>query len=131
MKIYLAGNFVRREELSGYANLLTQDGHEITSSWLLPGKDHLDNGTDFLTDDPNEIRSWALRDVQDVVDSDVFVCFANDGHGRGGRHVEFGMAYTKGCAIYLVGERENVFHYLHSVHVVPDFTTLQKVLKNL
>ena len=51
--------------------------------------------------------------------------------GRGGRHVEFGLAIAWGKPVYLVGERENVFHWLPQVRVFPALDEVVNYLKTI
>ena len=37
------------------------------------------------------------------------------GDGRGGRHVEFGYAASRGKRLTIIGPRETVFHHLDGV----------------
>lgn len=107
--------------MSSKASELECRGHEVTSSWLSGLQDgHPD-------------AECAATDEADVRRSDVFVLFsekrdASEDRGRGGRHVEFGMAYAMGKRIIVVGERENVFHSLPGVVVVADWTEAMRAI---
>jgi hypothetical protein len=61
-----------------------------------------------------------------VLAADVLMAFTEfpgqtPGRARGGRHVEFGIAFAKEKRLMIVGPRENIFHWLPSVEVYPDF----------
>lgn len=106
MKVYLAGALPRRDELRGYADQLISNGVEVTSKWL------------WANDHP--VASWdnrnlAMRNVNDLLGSDVVLVFLDDDAGsKGGHHVEFGFAYgmhALGLArVEVVGEPKNIFH---------------------
>lgn len=119
MKIYLAARYSRREELVGYAEELRQAGHIITSRWLCGQHEH--KGPEALT--PLEHRElWALGNNEDILSADCVVSFTeleDSPYGRGGRHVEFGMAMATGRRLVVVGHRENIFHCMRFVTFCP------------
>ena len=120
MKIYLAARWGRRSELRGYRDELEKMGHTVTSRWL----------DDHDTGDADNAAFVATQDLDDIIDANALIFFGEDpllGLGkRGGRHVEFGFAFA--CAppktVFLVGPRENVFHYLPSVLWFEQWTNL-------
>lgn len=104
MKIYLAGAWSRREELRGYADDVGLLGlEECVSRWLW---------VEEQEDQPPEadLDRYAEMDIEDVRSCDLLVLFS--GGGRGGRHVETGVALALGKPVLVVGERENIFHHL-------------------
>lgn len=119
LKVYLAAPYSQKEQIKTYAEELRSVGIEVTSSWLdEPHKPT--TGPDDLTYEDNQ--RYAVRDVQDVVAAEVLVFFTDPTKTivRGGRHVEFGIAIGVGLyralPIFVVGGRENIFHYLPQVH---------------
>lgn len=140
MKIYLASRYSRREELCGYRDQLVELGHTITSRWLngshqisdegAPIGDHgeaLVEGDDGSTSArAAQLREgFAREDIADVVESDALIAFTEpprSDKGRGGRHVELGVALGWNCLaarhdlrlkqIFIVGYRENIFCWL-------------------
>lgn len=110
MKVYLSARYGRMAELVVYAAQLADLGIECTSRWL----------TGSTVDATAEN---ARIDVDDVYAADVFVTFSEEPvefsplsyASRGGRHVEFGIAYEAGTPCIVVGPRENVFHLLGEV----------------
>jgi hypothetical protein len=72
-----------------------------------------------MGDDSEEFYVYTANiDVEDVKAADILIFFAEDplvGVKRGGRHVEFGIAWTLGKPIYVINFKENVFHYLKGV----------------
>lgn len=102
MKLYLAGSWLRRDEIRGYADDLKKFGVEITSRWLYTHG----NMPDYQA---------ALEDLEDIRKADMLVLFTQDssaGYTTGGRHFESGYAWAKGMPMFIVGPRENVFHSL-------------------
>lgn len=120
MKLYLASRYDRREELVAIASVLQEQGHHVTSRWL-GGHGQPDADS-------------ALYDLTDVIVADVLILFTEEptAHvayaARGGRHVEFGYALRAGKRMFVVGPRENIFHELRAVTVVPDVAALVREL---
>jgi nucleoside 2-deoxyribosyltransferase len=120
--IYIASRFGRREEALSLAEELKKLGHNIISTWFLPGQAMQVNNPTF-----EEELTWNLeianRDWNEIFLSDTFITLTEDmdnlpeGAARGGRHAEFGMAVALHKTIYLIGQREHVFHYLPEVSV--------------
>jgi hypothetical protein len=51
--------------------------------------------------------------------------------GRGGRHVELGIAIERGLHIVVYGEPEHIFHALPSIWVSRDWTAVRQRLRKL
>lgn len=117
MKIYLASRYSRADEMQGVRDVLTTMGHEITSRWI----DH--HGGKYpgsftpqqLNDDPAYCSGIAGADWEDLAAADTVISFTCGSGGKGGRHVEFGMAVALGKRLAVVGPREHVFHTLPQV----------------
>lgn len=114
MKIYIAARFSKRHEANQLANHLQDLGHEITSRWVLPGSDHVvPTGMSEQAAD-SERQRFALEDLEDVISADCCISLMEEprGNGRGGRHIEFGIAVALHHRLMIVGPRETVFHHL-------------------
>ncbi len=108
-----------------WRDVLETKGHLVVSRWI-EGNHEISEAQASLSADhaDDECRRFAQEDVDDLIDADVFLSLsdpANFRTGRGGRHVELGLALAWGKPVILVGERENVFHWLPQVKVVPGF----------
>ena len=117
MKIYIAARFSRRPECNDLAHKLKTRGHIITSRWVKPDSDHvLPTGLSLQAAD-SERERFALEDVEDVVNCDTLVSLQEEprNNGRGGRHVEFGLALGLNKLIVCIGPRETVFHHLPKI----------------
>ena len=139
MKIYLASRYSRRKELCAYRDRLEELGHVVTSRWLNGSHQIADNGKpigesgEALVEGDaggNSSEAAAMRlafakeDVLDVMDSDLVISFTEPPKStasRGGRHVEFGLAIGVGKRVWVVGYRENVFHWLSDVKFYASF----------
>jgi hypothetical protein len=136
--IYLAARYSRREELCGYRAELEARGFKVPARWLLGSHQITDAGLtlgselEAAFEDEADQREhivslrteFALDDFEDVTSADLLVAFTQPPRtdkGRGGRHVEFGIALGKGMPIIAVGPRENIFCCLPQVTVYPDW----------
>lgn len=127
MKYYFAARYNRHPEMRSYRDDLQRfvPGAIVTSRWIDCHGGELDASftPEKLNADPKEC--WRLAgqvDLEDLDQSDVIVSFTGDGGGgKGGRHIEHGIAiaYTKmhrldnigwEFRLVLVGPRENIFH---------------------
>lgn len=117
-KIYLSARFDRQEELREYADVLNKKGIEITSRWLWMPAAFAASTLEFKD-------ICASMDLKDVRRSDIVISFTGDPKktSMGGRHIEFGIGLALERRMIVIGERENVFHFIHDVEVYPDFET--------
>lgn len=124
-RVYLAARYSRLEEMNGYAEQLRAEGHEVPARWLtgihnLEGEARATAKTveTEMVSMPLAVRRFAEEDLEDLLASDVLVCFTEHPRAkisRGGRHVEFGVALAFGKRLIVIGPRENVFHTLEEV----------------
>lgn len=117
MKIYLAARYSRHPEMRQYRGELERLGHVVTSRWI-NGEHQMAESTMFSSEGVTEVERFANEDFDDLMKSDCVISFteAPRSHtGRGGRHVEFGIALGNGMDVIVVGHRENVFHYMPEV----------------
>lgn len=131
MKVYLCSRYSRRDQMRAFRATLVEQGHEVTSRWLDTEWDRAEKGSSAA---PPEYREkYALIDYEDVQACEVIVAFTEapgDG-GRGGRHVEFGMAVALGKKLLVVGHRENIFHHLPQVNFVEGTEFVPDVLRRV
>lgn len=123
MKIYLASRYSRREEMVAAAALLVKHGHIVTSRWILGDHQVDDRGLSEQAHEAERTR-FATEDYDDLRAADCTISFTEPPRStssRGGRHVEFGMAMALGQLCVVIGPRENVFHCLPKVVVLPAF----------
>jgi hypothetical protein len=118
--VYLAGRFARRAELARYADDLEGMGFDVRCRWL----------ADDQADDPLYYPEAAKECVDDLLAADILIAFGEvpgEGYFSGGRHVMTGYALSQGKVVFLVGPRENVFHYLEGANLFhyPDWISLR------
>lgn len=121
MKIYMAAQYARRDELRIYREQLQARGIVVTSRWL-------DEKESLTSDMGNHKDEWyvetATIDLVDVDRADAVIFFAESplvGIKRGGRHVEYGYALKSNKPIFVIGPKENVFHYVPRVYHFDSF----------
>jgi hypothetical protein len=109
MKLYIASS--SQSKARQLSRQLEAAGYECTSSWVQKDE-KFDLGLSAYTD--YERRSLALRDEEDVRNAVDGVILIAESPGRfvpGGKHVETGMAIALGRSVYVLGQKENVFHW--------------------
>jgi len=114
--LYLAAAYERKNEMRGYRDRLVPFGYIITSSWI-DQDEGLDAGLgkDELNSDPSRGLPYALADIEAIGAADTVISFTGSG-GRGGRHVEFGIAIILAKQLIIIGPREHVFHCYPGIH---------------
>lgn len=126
MKVYLAARYSRRDEMRARRDQLARAGHIVTSCWL----DQPYEAAEALA--PHLYARIAKQDLADLWNAEAVIAFTeptsvpND--SRGGRHVEFGLAVAWHKAIFIVGPRENIFHYLVEALPCRDFDQALRTL---
>lgn len=114
MNIYLAAQFSEQALMLKWSLYLKDCGNSITSRWLYVSEEDETKLTD-------SVCNAALRDLEDIDKADVVISRTlkrGDLFTGGGRHIEFGYAYSKGKKLINVGGYESVFHHLPNVVTV-------------
>ena len=125
MKLYIASH--SQATASELKHRLEACGHAVVARWITADL-RFGLGVTAYTDD--ERRALALADEEDVRAADGLILLAEP-EGRtvpGGKHVETGIALALGRPVFVVGRRENVFHWHPLVRVVPGVEDLLAVL---
>lgn len=99
MIVYLSARYERAEEMRALRTRL----HEIP---------RIEVRSHWLDEKPNALPiRCAYIDRADIRSSDALIAFTETGSWpRGGRHVEFGIAWEAGKKLWVVGPEENIFH---------------------
>lgn len=129
-KIYLAAAYERADEMRGVRDVLEAIGYKVTSRWidLHEGAVPVAVGGDRLNSNPGMYVRYADADIADLRAADVVISFLGV-PGRGGHHIEFGLAVAWSKTLIVVGRRECVFHALPGVDWYPDWSRLMMALK--
>ena len=107
-KVYIAGPWVRREEIIKVGQRFKEAGFEVTSRWFTHEGDP--NDSTGANVDPKAIQKQALEDIEDVCRADVFVVV--NLQKSEGKAVETGIAIMQGIPVISVGTRSNIFQAL-------------------
>lgn len=126
-KIYIAAPFPRGPELRPVRDKLTGLGYTVTSRWLDVEAAVV---TPAASGHDDDAVSRASSDIDDLLAADTVISFTYPGEGKGGRHIEFGMAWAWEKQLFIVGPRENVFHTLPRVTWYPDLESLLEALNH-
>ncbi len=128
MKIYLAARYSRAAEMRKARQRIENADHTVTSTWIDQKSEEIP--LDTLNANPTAHAQYALRDLYDLLDSEAVISFTSiRGGGRGGRHIEFGIALHSNKRLIIIGPRENVFHTLLAVDVYPDLDNALRALE--
>jgi hypothetical protein len=102
MRLYLAARFDHAETMRAikYFLKLYIPEIEITSRWIHA---HHSVGEQLA----------CLEDIEDIQKADALLFFSEPPlqYTKGGRHVEFGIALILSKKMWVIGSKENVFHY--------------------
>lgn len=123
MKFYIAAH--DRLLASLVAGVIVRAGHHCTSTWIknefLPTESHT----------MEERMSIAFEDVEDVLSSDVLALVAGAEKYSGGKFVEAGIAMGRGIPVIVIGRRENMLLWHHSVMSVETAEMAAKVISDI
>mgnify|MGYP001588867675 CR=1 FL=1 len=126
-KVYLAARYSRNAEMRGVRDVLEAIGHKVTSRWIDQHGGNLLESivAEKLNAEPEACAHYAHVDLDDLSGADTLISSTSaDGGGKGGRHVELGVAIGLGLRLVLVGPREHVFHTLPDIEWYPDWAHL-------
>ena len=103
---------------------LQAGGHVVTSRWITTDK-KFHQGVEAYTD--AERTAIALMDEEDVrqaTDGLVLIAEPPGEMVPGGKHVETGIALAMGRPVFVIGRKENIFHWHPAVRVFADLDAL-------
>ena len=126
-RIYLAARYSRRIEMEQHKLIFEIMGFEVVSRWH--------RGSHEINDDESAFDQnvkFAEEDLEDLKSADIVIHFtevSRTNNGRGGRHVELGLALAYGKENHIIGPRENIFHYLKEVHKWEDINNFIKAVQ--
>lgn len=127
LNIYLAGRFVRQEDLKllrKYLHATTL--HRVTSRWLDIDQLEFEDGNWA-----SYANACAERDLDDVKAADLLILDLPEPKvGKGGLYVELGYALALNKRVWIVGTRTNVFCHTTGVEYFPNWIEASKCLGN-
>jgi hypothetical protein len=120
--VYVSGATARSGELQDHARELEMQGFDVVSSWL-------------WRQGSRSASEAAAQDLADLRRSEVLIAFTqgvgHENYGRGGRHVELGVALSLEIPVVLIGPREHIFHELEDVYAARDWRSARERLERL
>lgn len=126
MKLYIAAH--SQEAAASLMQALQSRGHKVTSRWILADK-KFNQGIKAYTDaERTAITIMDEEDVRTAIDGLVLLA---EGPGKmvpGGKHVETGIALALGRDVFVIGRRENIFHWHPRVQL---FDSIQEFLEKI
>jgi len=125
MKLYIASH--SQAKALALKEALEAVGHVVVARWIVSDT-KFGHGVQAYTDD--ERRELAVMDEEDVRSADALILLA-ESEGQfvpGGKHVETGIAIALQRPVFVVGRRENLFHWHPSVTVLPSAEELVRTL---
>ena len=141
MNIYLAASYSRRAEIEGYAELLRGMGHQVTSRW------HQGRNTPLTGSDDMQrfAHHYARGDIADIESAELYIAFTTTPmpsevpgaaactapYKAGGTHVEFGIAVALTKELWVVGPRENIFHFMDGVRLFDSWPPAWEKLRGM
>lgn len=128
VKIFLAANYHRADQLMKLGIRLVDLGHDITSRWIWRPREL--RGIRDSESQINELVNYLLDDLEDIKSCEIFLSVSEavaPTHVHG-RHVAFGVAHGLGKRLWVLGIREHALHY---VPYVSHFQTLDQLLTAL
>lgn len=131
LKAYVAARWDDREDALFIKDCIEKAGIICTSTWLTPHDNQSMDALKAKTDVVSVARQKAIKDFEDIDESDILVLYSpKKAHrnGTGGKHVETGYALATGVPVFILGERENIFHYHPLVQVVDGVADLLATL---
>jgi hypothetical protein len=131
MKFFISGQIEDAPNVRHQMNLVEAAGHHITHDWT--ATDTFLGGREAKLQNRTETGQRAAKDIQGVIESDVYVLSSdNDAPGKG-MYVELGAALalheaTGKPAVYVIGKMNHLsVFYLHPA--VVHLPTIHDVLK--
>ena len=134
MKVYIASKFSSRHRMRPIKFKLKQLGFDMLSDWIdnNPLDETIGGDYDSIGNHPDASHAIAQRDLEQVLECDIFIIDTQDISSTGGRECELGMALMAPTPrIFRVGPIRNVFHAHKNIVVYKSWEDLLPVLETL
>ena len=129
MRFYIASHSLERAK--GLRDLLIGLGHKVTSRWITQDTKFGHSDSLYTPEERQRLAVMDEEDVRSAVDGVILLAEELGTNVPGGKHVEAGIAIGLGRSVYVVGRRENVFHWHPRVLVFKDCEVLLEYLTEL
>ena len=105
VSVYIAGPWKCKDQARKAKQAFEEAGFKVTSHWI-------DEHEDWDCED--SAQKQAIQDIEDIINSDVFVILNLD--SSDGKATELGFAYGLQLPVILVGDRtRNIFYHLPGI----------------
>ncbi len=115
MKFFIASH--SQETAKMVSDGLVALGHEVTARWITSDTKFSHGLTSYSDEERIHLTLMDEEDVHAAKDGLVLIAEAEGRFVPGGKHVETGMALALGRPVYVIGRRENLFHWHPRVRV--------------
>lgn len=120
-----------REIAIEVARQLRAAGHHVTSRWLEVDTKFGDTTAEYSDAERRDLALLNETDVRAATGGVVLITEAGRRCVPGGKHVESGIALALGRPVYILGRRENIFHWHPRCICFDDIDGLLKSLNSL
>ena len=95
-------------------------GHIVTARWITADSKFRDGLQAYSDDEKIQLTLMNEQDVRAASSGLVLIAETDGRYVPGGKHVETGIALALGRPVYVIGVRENLFHWHPLVRVFAD-----------
>lgn len=118
MKLYIAAH--SQTAAKSLKERIEEMGHVCTARWITTDEKFPQGLSAYSCDEKRELVVVDEHDVREAVDGLVLIAEPPGQLVPGGKHVETGMALAYGYSVFVIGRRENLFHWHPNVKVFED-----------
>lgn len=125
--VYLAAPFGRKLEMREKRDELWKLKQEVRARWIDEDIFTSDTTPSSVGEAPSSeyLGTYAEIDFEDAKGCNTFIVFPGVGAGH---HTEMGVALRQGSQVIVIGQKNNIFHYLPWVE---HYATWENFLENL
>src|SRR5256885_1088546 len=109
MNLYIASK--HQDKAAALRERLICDGHTITARWITDDKKFCSGVAAYTDDERIALARMDEEDVRRASDGLVLIAEPEGVNVPGGKHVETGIAIALGRRVFVLGRRENIFHW--------------------
>jgi len=118
LKFFIASH--SQIEAKKLRDILIEAGHVITSRWITEDTKFHKRISVYTDEERTRISQLDEQDVRKAEDGLVLIAEKEGKCVPGGKHVEMGIALCLGRSIYVIGRKENIFHWHPKVKTFKD-----------
>jgi len=115
MKLFIASH--SQDAAKALGDALVALGHEVKARWITSDTKFTHGLASYSDEEKVRLALMDEEDVRAAADGLVLIAEPDGRYVPGGKHVETGMALALGRPVYVIGHRENLFHWHPLVRV--------------